>query len=76
MAVRGDEVASSIEAHVREAIERLAGEIHSSIEDVRVAVDSQLKAAPQSVGPMAAARRNAVGTSTFQRAANAASFDP
>jgi hypothetical protein len=49
MAVRGEEVASSIEAHVREAIERMVGEIRSSIEDVRDAVDSQLKAALQSV---------------------------
>ena len=49
MAVRGDEVASSIETHVREAIERMVGEIRSSVEDVRVAVDSQLKAALQSV---------------------------
>src|SRR5512142_915150 len=49
MAVRGDEVASSIEAHVREAIERLVSEINSSVDDVRAAVDSQLKAALQSV---------------------------
>src|SRR5437773_1606216 len=49
MAVRGEEVASSIEAHVREAIERMVGEIRSSVEDVRAAVDSQLKAALQSV---------------------------
>src|SRR5438552_7440817 len=49
MAVRGEEVASSIDAHVRESIERLVGEIRSSIEDVRVVVDSQLKAALQSV---------------------------
>lgn len=49
MAVRGDEVASSIEAHVREAIERMVAEIHSSVDDVRAAVDSQLKAALQSV---------------------------
>ena len=49
MAVRGEEVASSIDAHVRESIERMVGEIRSSIEDVRVAVDSQLKAALQSV---------------------------
>ncbi len=49
MAVRGDEVAGSIEAHVREAIEKLVGEIRSSIEDVREAVDQQLKAAQQSV---------------------------
>src|SRR2546423_11079196 len=49
MAVRGEEVASSIEAHVREAIEKMVGEIRSSVEDVRAAVDSQLKAALQSV---------------------------
>jgi hypothetical protein len=49
MAVRGDDVAGSIDAHVREAVERMVGEIRSSIEDVRVAVDSQLNAALQSV---------------------------
>lgn len=49
MAVRGEEVAGSIDAQVRESVERLVGEIRSSIEDVRVAVDSQLKAALQSV---------------------------
>jgi len=49
MAVRGDEVASAIDAHVREAIERMVAEIHSSVDDVRAAVDSQLKAALQSV---------------------------
>jgi hypothetical protein len=49
MAVRGDEVASSIDGLVRESIQRLVGEIQSSIEDVRSAVDSQLKAALQSV---------------------------
>lgn len=49
MAVRGEEVAGSIEAQVRESIEKMVGEIRSSIEDVRVAVDSQLKAALQSV---------------------------
>lgn len=49
MAVRGDEVASSIEAHVRESIERMVGEIRSSVDDVRAVVDSQLKAAMQSV---------------------------
>jgi hypothetical protein len=49
MAVRGEEVASSIEAHVRESIERMVAEIRASIEDVRVVVDSQLKAALQSV---------------------------
>lgn len=49
MAVRGEEVAGSIDAHVRESMERLVGEIRSSVEDVRVAVDQQLKAALQSV---------------------------
>jgi hypothetical protein len=49
MAVKGEEVASSIDAQVRESMERMVGEIRSSIEDVRVAVDSQLKAALQSV---------------------------
>ncbi len=49
MAVRGEEVASSIESHVRGEIERMVGEIRSSIDDVRVAVDQQLKAALQSV---------------------------
>ncbi|HXH39118.1 MAG TPA: hypothetical protein VNN08_10860 [Thermoanaerobaculia bacterium] len=47
--MRGDEVAGSIEAHVRDAMEKLVGEIRSSIEDVREVVDSQLKAALQSV---------------------------
>lgn len=49
MAVRGEEVASAIDAHVREGIEKMVGEIRSSIEDVREAVDSQLRAALQSV---------------------------
>jgi outer membrane biosynthesis protein TonB len=49
MAVRGDEVASSIESQVREALEKLVGEIRSSVDDVREAVDQQLKAAVQSV---------------------------
>ena len=49
MAVRGDEVASSIESHIRESIGKMVEEIRSSIEDVRVAVDQQLKAALQSV---------------------------
>jgi hypothetical protein len=49
MAVRGEEVAGSIDAQVRESIEKLVGEIRSSIEDVRLVVDSQLKAALQSV---------------------------
>jgi len=49
MAVRGEEVSSSIDAHVREALERMVGEIRSSVEDVRAAVDSQLNAALQSM---------------------------
>jgi hypothetical protein len=49
MAVRGEEVASSIDAQVRESVEKMVAEIRSSIEDVRIAVDSQLKAALQSV---------------------------
>lgn len=49
MAVRGDEVASSIDASVREAIEKMVAEIRSSIEDVQGIVDQQLKAALQSV---------------------------
>ncbi|HEX7831789.1 MAG TPA: hypothetical protein VF787_19190 [Thermoanaerobaculia bacterium] len=49
MAVRGEEVAGSIDAQVRESIEKMVGEIRSSIEDVRLVVDSQLKAALQSV---------------------------
>ena len=49
MAVRGEEVASSIDAQVRESIEKMVAEIRSSVEDVRAAVDSQLKAALQSV---------------------------
>lgn len=48
MAVRGDDVASSIDSHVREGIEKLVSEIRSSVEDVREAVDQQLKAALQS----------------------------
>jgi hypothetical protein len=49
MAVRGEEVAGSIEAHVRESIQRMVSEIRSSVEDVRGVVDSQLKAALQSI---------------------------
>jgi hypothetical protein len=49
MAVRGEEVASAIDAHVRESIEKMVSEIRSSIEDVREVVDQQLKAALQSV---------------------------
>jgi len=47
--VKGEEVAGSIDAHVRESIEKMVAEIRSSVEDVRVAVDQQLKAALQSV---------------------------
>jgi len=49
MAVRGEEVASAIDSHIREALEKMVGEIRSSVEDVRDAVDQQLKAALQSV---------------------------
>ena len=49
MAVRGDDVAGAIDSHVREAIEKLVGEIRSSVEDVREAVDQQLNAALQSM---------------------------
>ena len=49
MAARGEEVAGSIDSQVRDVVEKLVGEIRSSIEDVRVAVDSQLTAALQSV---------------------------
>jgi hypothetical protein len=49
MAVKGEEIAGAIDAQVRESIEKMVAEIRSSIEDVRTAVDSQLKAALQSV---------------------------
>src|SRR6185436_14970526 len=49
MAVRGEEVAGAIDAQVRESIERMVAEIRSSVDDVRVLVDQQLKAALQSV---------------------------
>jgi hypothetical protein len=49
MAVRGEEVANSIESHVRSAVEKLVEEINSSVEDIRETVDQQLKAALQSV---------------------------
>lgn len=49
MAVRGEEVAGAIEAHIRGEIERMVAEIRTSVDDVRVTVDSQLKAALQSV---------------------------
>lgn len=49
MAGKGEEVASSIDAQVRDAVEKLVGEIRSSVEDIREAVDQQLQAALQSV---------------------------
>jgi hypothetical protein len=49
MAVRGEEVSSMIETHVRESIARMVTELRSSVDDIRVAVDQQLKAALQSV---------------------------
>src|SRR5436853_2005054 len=49
MAVRGEESASSFDSHVRETLEKMVSEIRSSVEDVRDTVDSQLKAALQSV---------------------------
>jgi enamine deaminase RidA (YjgF/YER057c/UK114 family) len=49
MAVKGEEIAGVIDAQVRESIEKMVTEIRSSIEDVRAAVDSQLKAALQSM---------------------------
>ena len=49
MPVRGDEVTDRIEARIREAVERLVGEVRTSIDDVRDAIDQQLKAAVQSV---------------------------
>src|SRR5438093_81860 len=48
MAVRSDDVATSIESHVRETLEKLVGEMRSSVDDIREAVDQQLKAAVQS----------------------------
>jgi len=49
MAVRSDDVATSIESHVRETLEKLVGEMRSSVDDIREAVDQQLKAAVQSI---------------------------
>lgn len=49
MAGKGEEVAGSIDAQVREAVEKLVSEIRSSVEDIREAVDQQLTAALQSV---------------------------
>jgi hypothetical protein len=49
MALRGDEVAGSIDAGIRQSVEKMVAEIRSSIEDVRLAVDQQLNAALQSI---------------------------
>lgn len=49
MAARGNEVALAIEGQIREAIEKMVGDIRSSIDDVRDAVNQQLQAALQSV---------------------------
>ena len=49
MAARGEEVAGALDSQVRDVVEKLIGEIRSSIEDVRIAVDQQLTAALQSV---------------------------
>ncbi|HUP43985.1 MAG TPA: hypothetical protein VM779_00590 [Thermoanaerobaculia bacterium] len=49
MAGKGEQVASSIDAQVRDTVEKLVGEIRSSVEDIREAVDQQLKAVLQSV---------------------------
>lgn len=49
MPVRGDEVADRIEGRIREAVDRMMGEIHTSIQDVRKAIEQQLDAAVQSV---------------------------
>lgn len=49
MPVRGEEVAGSIDGQVRESVEKMVAEIRSSVEDVRVAVDQQLRAALQSI---------------------------
>ena len=49
MAVRGDEVAEKLEQHLRETLDKMVGDIRSSIQDVREAVDQQLDAAMQSV---------------------------
>ncbi len=49
MPVKGDEVADRIEARIREAVDRMMGEIDTSIQDVRKAIEQQLDAAVQSV---------------------------
>jgi hypothetical protein len=49
MAAWGDEVAQHLEAKIRDAVERMIGDIESTISDVREAIDQQLDAAMQSV---------------------------
>ncbi|MHB8998993.1 MAG: hypothetical protein ACYC9N_05725, partial [Thermoanaerobaculia bacterium] len=49
MPMRGDEVVDSLDRQIKETIDRMVGEIRSSIQDVREAVDSQLDAALQSM---------------------------
>ncbi|HUF17739.1 MAG TPA: hypothetical protein VMS12_06825 [Thermoanaerobaculia bacterium] len=49
MPVKGDEVADRIEGRIREAVDRMMGEIDTSIQDVRKAIEQQLDAAVQSV---------------------------
>lgn len=49
MAAWGEDVAGAIDAQVKDAVGKLVGEIRSSIEDVRIAVDQQFTAALQSM---------------------------
>jgi hypothetical protein len=49
MPMRGDEVVESLDRQIKETIDKMVGEIRSSIQDVREAVDSQLEAALQSM---------------------------
>lgn len=49
MVAWGDEVAQHLEAKIRDAVERMIGDIESTISDVREAIDQQLDAAMQSV---------------------------
>jgi hypothetical protein len=49
MAARENEVATAIETEIRDSIEKMVADIRSSIDDVREAVNQQLKAAQQSV---------------------------
>ncbi len=49
MAVRGEEVADSIDLVVKGAIEKMVGEIRSTIDDISGGIEQQLKAAMQSI---------------------------